>query len=118
MIEVALHSLLSPVTPRVYPTQVPENADLPHVVYTVTASEPQRTLKGAGSLVRHTVQIESRAETLAEALSLQTAVRSILDGHTGGVIHRSFWDTQDTQLDEDSFHATSSYTVWRSVASA
>jgi hypothetical protein len=116
MIEQAIYDRIKTVTSLVRPTQPESNDDFPCLVYTVTASEPQRTLTGSGSLVKYTVQIESWADTAADANALLAGVRSALDGYAGGFVHRAFWNGQDTQEEDDAYHGVSTYTVWLSTA--
>jgi hypothetical protein len=111
-VENSIYQVIADVIPNIYPTQPTPNTAKPFLVYTVTGSEPQRTLRGTGSLVKHTVQIESWADTLADANALLAQVRSRLDGYAGGNLHRCFWSGQDTEQAEDAYHATSIYTVW------
>jgi len=115
MIEQAVYDVIKSVTPNTFPTQPDENVALPYLVYAVTSSEPQRTLQGAGSLVKHTVSVESYADTSADANALLAQVKAALDGYQGGNIHRALWSGQDTQPDDGCYHGTATYTVWMSA---
>ena len=112
MIEAQVYAVIESVTPNVHPTQPEANTDLPRIVYTVTASEPVRNLQGLGSLTKHTVQIESWADTSADANALLAGVRAVLDGYQGGQIHRALWNGHDTQPEDLGYHGTATYTVW------
>lgn len=113
MIENQIHSRIEGVTDRVFPNQAPENAELPFLLYSVQDSEPQRTLKGSGSLTKHTVGIEAWADNLNTVNSLLANVRTQLDGYQGGNIHRAFCtDPGQGEEEEDGFHKSATYTVW------
>lgn len=114
--EQAVFQVIESVTPNVFPTQPEANTPLPFIVYTVTGAEPVRNLGGPATLTKYTVQIESWADTSADANALLAGVRAVLDHYQGGQIHRAFWEGQDTQQADDGYHGTATYSVWLSSA--
>lgn len=115
-IEQDIYEVIQDISAPIYPDQADENTALPHIVYTITNSEPQRTLRGTGSLTKHTLEVTANATTKAQSLALLAQVRTRLDGYQGGQIHRAFWTDQQGNETQEGYEGTSTYTVWAANA--
>src|SRR5262245_29891778 len=96
---------------RIYPTEPSENTQLPFVVYTVSAAEPNLTMSGASSLTKYTVDVDVWAETAAVVLNVMGAVKNLMHVWIGSSL-KSFLGTQGTDQQDIGYHGNQSYNVW------
>jgi hypothetical protein len=73
------------VADRVYPTVLPQSAEVPAIVYTRVSADHTHTLGGASSLASGRVQVNCWADSYAEAAELARAVRLAVQGYRGEV---------------------------------
>jgi len=129
-IEIAIRSLLINDTPvntvisgRVYPWMRQQGSDLPAIVYTLDATEPQQALGGHIDLTRAVLTVESLATSYSAAKDLADKVRTALNDYSGTVESvevKSLVHDNDTASVEDSQTAgdrgvsviESEYVVW------
>lgn len=96
---------------RVYPLVMPENGTKPAIVCLRIASTPENTLNGGATIDQIRFQIDTYANTYAEAKSLSASVRTAMES-------ASFKGT--LQTDQDLFEpdvklyrVTQDYYVWK-----
>ena len=96
---------------RVYPLVMPEKGTIPAIVYIRIASTPENTLNGGATIDQIRFQVDTYANTYAEAKSLSASVRTAMES-------ASFKGT--LQTDQDLFEpdvklyrVTQDYYVWK-----
>lgn len=97
---------------RVYPTIPTENTQLPFLVYTITATEPQTHTLGASGLTRANIDIDCWAINLETTLEILSQAKTTLHLYRGGNIQGCFLSTQSTTQEEFGFHGQQSYSAW------
>lgn len=80
VLDTAVNNLLSG---RVRYLNLPQNAVLPYVTYTVLGDTPHDTLHGMAGLFSCVVQVDCWAETYAGAVDLAEKVRLALQAYSG-----------------------------------
>ena len=99
MVEQDIYTLLS-TTPaiealvgtRIYPVELPTDAVLPAIVYTVISSVSNPTLDTAG-MDKVRIEIESWGADALTAISLRSTVRANIDGYFTPVLSITHCDT-------------------------
>lgn len=71
------------VAARIYPDQLPQNATLPALTYTVIDRVGVDDLSGSAGKARRRVQVDSWASTRKASVALSEAVRRALNGFYG-----------------------------------
>ena len=70
---------------RIYPQELPQEADLPAIVYERTANDHLRSNDGATGIVNATYELTAWGDGFPDARLLADAVRLALDGYSGTV---------------------------------
>ncbi len=78
-------SITARVSTRIYPHPAPESATYPFITYSTTGEDHQHHMEGGSGLVDVSMQIDVWAETMANRVLTQEALRNALDGYTGGM---------------------------------
>lgn len=96
---------------RVYPLVMPEKSVMPAIVFLRIASTPENTLNGGATIDQIRFQVDTYANTYAEAKSVSASVRTAMES-------ASFKGT--LQTDQDLFEpdvklyrVTQDYYVWK-----
>ena len=100
---------------KLYPSIPTENTQLPFVVYTCTATEPQTTLTGSTNLTRHDVQIDAWAINLDDVLAILDACKDSLHCWTSNGVKGSFLTGRTTDEQDTGQHGQATFSVWVSV---
>lgn len=81
-IEESFYTFLAPIGSEIYPLVLPEQRTLPACTYRLNNSRPQYSVDGPSSYAV-IMQLDCWAETYAGVKTLQSSVRSLVDGYTG-----------------------------------
>jgi hypothetical protein len=84
---------------RVYPLRMPQNAQMPAIVYQRISTVPRHRQGGPASLARHRFQIDCWARTYGEAATVAYRVQWALEGRRGR-IGASLMDNASDDYDE------------------
>lgn len=100
------------VADRIYPGEIPDDEDpTPWLYYAVPESVPFDALDGPTD-VRSEVEFHSLADTYADAKAVIDAVLAVVEGYSGTVLKRAFWDGTSEETTEDGYHHVVRMTVW------
>ena len=116
-LETKLYALLSAdagvteiASTRIYPLVAPQEAALPHVVYTRVSSGREYSLSGYSNLENPRMQIDCYGTTYAEAKALSEAVISALRGAmTFGTASD---DPQEIFEEDETFRVSIDFSIW------
>jgi hypothetical protein len=111
-IEQQIYTALSAIASgRVYPLVIPEKSPMPAIAYLRIASTPENTLDGGATIDQIRIQVDTYANTYAEAKTVSASVRTAMES-------ASFKGT--LQTDQDLFEpdvklyrVTQDYYVWK-----
>jgi len=100
VIETTIESLLTPLTPSVYPVTLPKGATAPAlwIAWKTVTSVGKATFSTRG-LTRARIQVDCCATRYLSAATLRASVRTALDGYNDGSIGVLF--LSDTDLFDD-----------------
>lgn len=107
---------------RVYTEVLPQSPAVPAVVFTEVSGDEDLALDGPTGARARRLQVDSWANTRAEATSLGLAVRSVLAGHDGAaeglVVESVFLVTERWDFDAETalYRTSQDYEVWTSGA--
>jgi hypothetical protein len=105
------------IGPKLYPTTPTENTQLPFLVFTATAANPELHTGGTAGLTNYNLEIDAYGVNLDTVLAILAQVKAALHAYRGGNIQGSFLQTQQTQQEEYGYHGQAIYSVWVSQAS-
>lgn len=92
------------VADRIYPRQLPENPDLPAIVYTRVSGPLVQSLQGSSHLAHPRIQVDVFTDQYDEAKALAMAVKNALIGQRGtfaGVVTKGILFYGDQDMNDD-----------------
>lgn len=78
-------AITNEVSTRVYPLWLPESANLPAIVFWQESLEADHKLGGAAGVAYPVFRFDCIATTLAKAIAIGEALRSVLHGYSGAM---------------------------------
>tara|TARA_Y100001938_G_scaffold103379_1_gene141092 strand:+ start:318 stop:740 length:423 start_codon:yes stop_codon:yes gene_type:complete len=94
-------NVTSLVGSRIYPSALPQNADLPAIRYETSIQRPINKLSGGAGFAISTVSVDIIAESHIAAYNVQQAVRESLQGWTGTAGSTEFASVSAVNIRED-----------------
>lgn len=111
MIENDIYTILSGVAGgRVYPLLIPEKSPLPAISYSRIGTTPSRNMSGATTIDQVRIQVDTYADTYAQAKSVGASVRSLLENSSAKAILQSELDFYESELRK--FRVSQDYYVY------
>jgi Protein of unknown function (DUF3168)/Head domain of trimeric autotransporter adhesin len=111
-------ALVALVEDRFHVGEIPDLEDpTPWVFYYVPSSVPYDDLGNEETDVDQVVEFVAFADTYAEAKAINDAIKTALDGFSGGQVKRAFWKESTEEILEDGYRHASRFSVMGSEAS-
>jgi hypothetical protein len=98
------------VSNRVYPLVMPQNGQVPAIVYNRVASTAQNVLEGGASIDQIRFQVDTYANTFADAKTLAAQVRSAMEQASFKATLQTDQDFFETELKY--YRVSQDYYVW------